>query len=136
MQKLESTASLYPRAKGNSALQTKYSEGVGEVGAPRRLGFTLNNNLTEALNFQLPDGRTFGDLLAKLHVADRSASNLASRVLYQMMVEADDLRYPWFSLEKSRRDAPPVLTAENLMSPEETALLETIALERRKFVRT
>lgn len=94
LQKLESTASLYPRSKINNALQTKYYKGSGSVGMPKRLGFTLNNNLTEALNFHLPDGRTLGELVAKLHATDRSDSNLASRVLYQMVVEADDLRYP------------------------------------------
>jgi hypothetical protein len=72
--------------------------------ANNMFSFNLDNNLSEILNYQLPDGSSIMDIIINLHSTEKITRELASRLLFQMLIESDDLKYPWFSLNKKYRD--------------------------------
>ncbi len=58
------------------------------------LSQNLNNNAAEALNAHLPSGVTLLDVSAGLYSSDSAVREMSSRVFFQLMVEADYLKYP------------------------------------------
>lgn len=100
---------------------------------PTDLSMNFNNNVAEILNTHLPSGITLLDLSAALYDTELETREIASRVFFQLMVEADYLQYPWFSAQKPKRRVEEE-TARELVVPEDIAFLEGVLRERSAFL--
>lgn len=102
---------------------------------PPDLSQNLNNNAAEALNTHLPSGVSLLDLSAGLYSSDSAVREMSSRVLFQLMVEADYLKYPWFSATRPKRK-PEGERFEDYATPADVLFFENLLQERSKFGET
>ena len=58
------------------------------------LDFTYDNNTLEALNYQIEGGFTIYDLLLGVNTEIGDRGRFFSKILYNLLVETDNLKYP------------------------------------------
>lgn len=55
---------------------------------------SLDNTTLESLNYQINGGFTIFDLILKLQVSDEIDKSFFSKIMYHLLVETDNLKYP------------------------------------------
>lgn len=58
---------------------------------------SLDNTTLESLNYQINGGFTIFDLILKLQVSDEIDKSFFSKIMYHLLVETDNLKYPWLN---------------------------------------